>query len=66
MYRQDIETRDIRGNAQSFLDAHKFLQLLRKHQNELKRHELMTLRGQAVSGDIDGAYKGLGNILNRR
>jgi putative heme degradation protein len=66
MNREDIATREIRSSAQSFLDAHKFLQLLRKHRNELSRQELETLRGQALHGDVDGANKGLDNILARR
>lgn len=29
-------------------------------------HQYHTLRGQALSGDLQGAQKGLNNIMNRR
>ena len=32
----------------------------------LTRQQIKTLRGQALAGDIDGAIKGLQNILIRR
>ena len=66
MNKFDMETTDIRSRAQLFLNAHKFLELLRKYKNDLNWQEVRTLRGQALSGDVEGAYKGLERILGRR
>jgi len=40
-----------------------FLRLLRNHSNGLTRQQIKTLRGQALSGDVQGADKGLQRIL---
>lgn len=34
--------------------------------SNLTRQQIKTLRGQALSGDVDGAIKGLEKILKRK
>lgn len=40
--------------------------LRRLKEQGLTRQQIKTLRGQALSGDIDGAIKGLERILGRK
>ena len=40
-----------------------FLKHLKAYRGILPRHTLLTLRGQAVSGDVDGAMRGLARML---
>ena len=42
-----------------------FLQHLKAYRTYLPRHTLLTLRGQALAGDEDGAARGLAQILKR-
>ena len=42
------------------------LLLLRNTKHRLTRQQYRTLRGQVLAGDVDGAMKGLRNILQRR
>ena len=49
-----------------YINANGFLMELKRQHKRLNRHELKTLRGQALSGDVDGAMKGLRAILDRR
>ena len=49
-----------------YINANGFLTELKKNYKYLDRHEFKTLRGQALSGDVDGAMKGLHKILERR
>ena len=46
--------------------ANQFLQTLKRHDGEITRQEYKTLRGQAINGDVDGAYNGLDTILYGR
>ena len=39
------------------------LRIIRAHCESLTRQQIKTLRGQALSGDVDGAMKGLAKIL---
>lgn len=39
---------------------------LKKHRHILSKQTILTLRGQAISGDVDGAKKGLITALNKR
>lgn len=39
--------------------------LIKQNKNKLTRQQVRTLYGQANSGDIEGAYKGLVKLLNR-
>lgn len=52
-------------DAMRYLRANQFLNTLREHLDELTRQEFKTLRGQALSGDIAGAEKGLQTIIMR-
>lgn len=49
-----------------YINANGFLNELKKYRPQLTRQELKTLRGQALSGDINGAMLGLHKILERR
>lgn len=42
-----------------------FLHTLRAYRRQIPKQSLQTLRGQALSGDIEGARRGLAHILQR-
>lgn len=42
------------------------LRAIKANAGNLTRQQMKTLRGQALSGDIDGAIKGLERILGRK
>ena len=42
------------------------LKTLKKYKYQLKRHELLTLRGQALNGDLVGAKKGFCVLMEER
>lgn len=44
----------------------KFVNGLRQYRHVLPRQTISTLKGQALSGDVDGAKKGLITALNKR
>ena len=43
-----------------------FLRHLKAYRNYLPRHTILTLRGQALSGDMDGAVRGLARVLKNK
>lgn len=43
----------------------KFIRKLKKYREILPRNILKTIRGQALSGDLDGAIKGLDRVLKK-
>lgn len=43
----------------------RFLETLEKYRRLLTRQELKTLRGQALSGDLDGAKRGFAKLVAR-
>lgn len=43
-----------------------FLKTLKRYRHGLKRQELLTLRGQALHGDIAGAKKGFCVLMEER
>lgn len=43
-----------------------FLRHLKACRTYLPRQTILTLRGQALSGDVDGAVRGLTHILKKR
>ena len=43
-------------------DCNDYLKLLKKYRKRLTRQQLLTLRGQILSGDIVGFKKGLSKI----
>lgn len=48
---------------ENYLKADHFLRELKKYAGVIDRQTLLTLRGQALKGDIDGAAKGLARKL---
>lgn len=52
--------------AMAYSRADKFLRELKQHQHELTPQQFKTLKGQAVSGDLDGAVKGLARVLKEK
>ncbi len=60
-----IEAAEVRRDANAYIKANRFLELLKKHVYEITTHGFRTLRGQALSGDLEGANKGLWKILGR-
>lgn len=55
-----------RYSREAYVKAQDFLRMLKDNNGKLTHHEFMTLRGQALSGDIDGAYKGFGGLMLER
>ena len=39
------------------------LRHLKAYRRVLPRHTLLTIRGQALAGDVDGAVRGLAHVL---
>ncbi|WP_010175511.1 hypothetical protein [Bacillus coahuilensis] len=48
------------------MDTVKFLMDLKRYKDVLPKQMMKTLKGQALSGDLEGAKKGLGTVLRRR
>lgn len=44
----------------------RFVQELKNYVDELPRKTIKTIRGQALSGDLEGAVRGLKRCLSRR
>lgn len=42
------------------------IKLLEKNKNKMTKQQFKTLRGQCLSGDVNGAIKGLYRILRKR
>ena len=42
------------------------LRIIRAHCESLTRQQIKTLRGQAISGNVDGAMKGLKRLIARK
>ena len=42
-----------------------FLYTLRAYRRQISKQSLQTLRGQALSGDVEGARRGLAHILQK-
>lgn len=51
-------------SAEAYRRAKTFLYVLGESRTRLDRQQLLTLKGQALEGDIDGAYHGLWTILH--
>lgn len=54
---------EMRGRALRFCDAHGFLRKLLAVRSRLSHQQIKTLRGQALSGDIEGAERGLCRLM---
>ena len=48
------------------IDTMKFVMELKRYKDVLLKQTIKTLKGQALSGDLEGAKKGLGTVLRRR
>ena len=48
-----------------YLKVNNFLDRMRRAEKLMSHQEFMTLRGQAIHGDIEGAEKGFRKILER-
>lgn len=55
--------RSTQDDAMAWLKAEHFLRHLRANHEYLKPDVYIALRKQAISGDIDGAMRGLGDAL---
>lgn len=42
-----------------------FMKVLKQKKANLTRQQLLTLKGQALAGDISGSYEGLAGIMRR-
>ncbi len=49
----------------NYIEINGFVKSLKKYQNKLSKQQLKTLRGQALSGNLAGAKKGLIKLLRR-
>ncbi|WP_209121823.1 hypothetical protein [Alkalihalobacillus sp. BA299] len=47
-------------------DTVEYLMDLKRYKDVLPKQTMKTLKGQALSGDLEGAKKGLGTVLRRR
>lgn len=56
---------NLQKDAMAYSAAHQFLNDLRMYRDKLTPQELRTLKGQALSGDVHGATKGLAKLLQR-
>lgn len=54
------------GKGFFVMDIRTFMKALRASKAYLTRQQITTLKGQALSGDIEGAYKGIATIIKRR
>ena len=43
-----------------------FIRHLKEYRTEIPKQQLKTIRGQALSGDLEGAKLGLKKVLGRR
>lgn len=50
-------------NVVNYLQARTFLEALRRNRGMLSQQQYRTLKGQALSGDVEGAIRGLERIL---
>lgn len=48
------------------MSKEEFLRHLKAYRSKLPRQVVLTLRGQALSGDVDGAIRGLRQILKNK
>lgn len=50
----------------AYRNAKPFLDTLRVYAGDLTCQQLRTLKGQALAGDLDGAMRGLRNLIYRK
>lgn len=51
--------------ARAYAMANEFIKTMREYQPLMTAQQVRTIKGQALSGDIDGARKGLRRIIER-
>lgn len=56
---------NLQKDAMAYAKAYQFLKDLRLYNDRLTPQQIKTLKGQALSGDITGATKGLATLLER-
>lgn len=56
---------NLQKDAMAYSAAYQFLNELRLYRDRLSPQEFRTLKGQALSGDVQGATKGLAELLQR-
>jgi len=61
-----MEKLTVREEASRYLQARAFLRDLKAAAPYIDRQQVLTLRGQALNGDLDGAIKGLAKIMGRK
>lgn len=49
----------------NYIEINGFVKYLKKYQHQLSKQQLKTLRGQALSGDLAGAKRGLIKLLRK-
>lgn len=65
-YIQEATEPDNRCDVVRYIRANRVLTELKRNNKYITRQEQKTLRGLALSGDVDGAWKGLNTLLKRR
>ena len=53
-------------DAVLYLNAHRFIELMKKCKKHITAQQYSTLRGQALHGDLAGAEKGLAKLMGWR
>ncbi|MFT9597702.1 hypothetical protein [Mesobacillus sp.] len=48
------------------METVKFVSQLKKYRDVLPKQTIKTLKGQALSGDLEGARKGIRKVIRRR
>ena len=52
--------------ADDYARAHKFLDEMKLYVGKLTKQEYATIKGQALHGDVEGARRGLRNVIERK
>ena len=45
------------------MSANEFLKVLRDYRGKIPKQKMQTLRGQALAGDVNGAWRGLQQVI---
>ena len=63
--RTAAEVRASSPNSEDYVAANDFLRKLRGYTGKLKGQDIKTLRGQALAGDVAGAWRGLEKLVKQ-
>lgn len=55
---------NLQKDAMAYAQAKAFLDEMKNHRDVLTTQQMRTLKGQALSGDINGAAKGLAKLVS--